>query len=33
LGSYKAYIDPELVRAWRSLIDDAVRRAQDVPGA
>jgi copper homeostasis protein len=31
LGSWKAYIDPELVGAWRSLIDDAVQRAPDVP--
>ena len=27
LGSYKAYIDPDLVRTWRTLIDDAVRRS------
>lgn len=27
LGSWKAYIDPELVRTWRTLVDDAVRRA------
>ncbi len=29
LGSYKAYIDPDLVRTWRTLIDDAVRRSGD----
>lgn len=28
LGSWKAYIDSELVRSWRSLVDDAVRRAE-----
>ena len=28
LGSWKAYIDSDLVGTWRSLIDDAVRRAQ-----
>jgi copper homeostasis protein len=27
LGSWKAYIDPGLVRTWRTLIDDAVRRS------
>jgi copper homeostasis protein len=27
-GSWKAYVDPELVRSWRSLVDDAVGRAQ-----
>lgn len=26
LGSYKAYVDPGLVRTWRTLIDDAVGR-------
>jgi copper homeostasis protein len=26
LGSAKAYVDPGLVRTWRTLIDDAVRR-------
>ena len=26
LGSNKAYVDPDLVRTWRTLIDDAVRR-------
>ena len=26
LGSTKAYVDPDLVRTWRTLIDDAVRR-------
>jgi copper homeostasis protein len=26
LGSTKAYVDPGLVRTWRRLIDDAVRR-------
>ena len=26
LGSTKAYVDPDLVRTWRSLVDDAVRR-------
>jgi copper homeostasis protein len=26
-GSWKAYIDPELVRTWRKLVDDAVTRA------
>jgi copper homeostasis protein len=29
LGSYKAYIDSDLVRTWRSLIDEAVRRSGD----
>lgn len=28
LGSWKAYIDAELVRSWRVLIDDAVARAE-----
>ena len=28
LGSWKAYVDPDLVRTWRTLIDDAVRRAE-----
>jgi copper homeostasis protein len=28
LGSWKAYIDPDLVGTWRSLIDDAVGRTQ-----
>ena len=27
LGSAKAYVDADLVRTWRTLIDDAVRRA------
>lgn len=27
LGSWKAYVDPDLVRSWRTLIDDAVARA------
>ncbi|MDN5763134.1 MAG: copper homeostasis protein CutC [Microlunatus sp.] len=27
LGSWKAYLDPDLVRTWRTLIDDAVGRA------
>ncbi|GAA3641484.1 copper homeostasis protein CutC [Microlunatus ginsengisoli] len=27
LGSWKAYVDPELVRSWRKLLDDAVARA------
>jgi len=27
LGSYKAYLDAELVRTWRTLIDDAVQRS------
>jgi len=27
LGSYKAYLDAELVGTWRTLIDDAVRRS------
>ncbi|MET0693761.1 MAG: copper homeostasis protein CutC [Propionibacteriaceae bacterium] len=27
LGSYKAYIDSDLVRTWRTLIDDAVSRS------
>ncbi|HEY9290101.1 MAG TPA: copper homeostasis protein CutC [Microlunatus sp.] len=27
-GSWKAYIDAELVRSWRTLINDAVRRAE-----
>ena len=26
LGSNKAYVDPDLVRTWRTLIDDAVKR-------
>jgi copper homeostasis protein len=26
LGSTKAYVDPDLVRTWRTLIDDVVRR-------
>jgi copper homeostasis protein len=26
--SYKAYVDPELVRTWRMLVDDAVGRAE-----
>jgi copper homeostasis protein len=26
LGSTKAYVDPDLVRTWRTLIDDAVRQ-------
>jgi copper homeostasis protein len=26
LGSSKAYVDPDLVRTWRTLIDDSVRR-------
>jgi copper homeostasis protein len=26
-GSFKAYVDPELVRSWRTLIDNAVDRA------
>ncbi|QGN33670.1 copper homeostasis protein CutC [Microlunatus sp. Gsoil 973] len=26
-GSFKAYVDSELVRSWRTLIDDAVQRA------
>jgi copper homeostasis protein len=26
LGSTKAYVDPHLVRTWRTLVDDAVRR-------
>ena len=28
LGSNKAYVDPDLVRTWRTLIDDAVQRAE-----
>lgn len=28
LGSAKAYVDPVLVRSWRTLIDDAVARAE-----
>jgi copper homeostasis protein len=28
LGSYKAYIDADLVRTWRTLIDDAVSRSE-----
>lgn len=27
LGSQKAYVDADLVRAWRTLVDDAVQRA------
>ena len=27
LGSWKAYVDTDLVRTWRSLVDDSVRRA------
>jgi copper homeostasis protein len=26
-GSQKAYVDADLVRAWRTLVDDAVRQA------
>ncbi|HET9871495.1 MAG TPA: copper homeostasis protein CutC [Propionibacteriaceae bacterium] len=26
-GSWKAYVDPDLVRSWRVLLDDAVRRS------
>lgn len=29
-GSFKAYVDPDLVRSWRSLIDSAVDRADTV---
>ncbi len=32
LRSYKAYLDADLVRTWRSLIDDAVRRAEASAG-
>lgn len=32
LGSWKAYIDAGLVRTWRRLVDDAVQRADGVPG-
>lgn len=28
LGSWKAYVDPDLVGTWRRLIDDAVRRSE-----
>ena len=28
LGSWKAYIDPDLVGTWRRLVDEAVRRAE-----
>jgi copper homeostasis protein len=28
LGSYKAYVDADLVRTWRTLIDDAVSRSE-----
>lgn len=31
LGSWKAYVDADLVGTWRSLIDDAVRRATPAP--
>ena len=30
-GSWKAYLDPELVRSWRSLLDDSVSRAGSPP--
>ncbi len=30
--SWKAYVDPSYVRSWRSLVDDEVARARDVPG-
>jgi copper homeostasis protein len=29
LGSAKAYVDPDLVRTWRRLVDDAMRRAPE----
>ena len=32
LGSWKAYVDPELVRTWRSLVDEQVAGA-DTPAA
>ncbi len=31
-GSYKAYVDPELVRTWRELIDDQVAAEQQRDG-
>ncbi len=31
-GSWKAYVDAGYVRTWRTLIDDEVARALDVPG-
>jgi copper homeostasis protein len=32
LQSYKAYLDPDLVRTWRTLIDDAVAKAEAPTG-
>jgi len=28
LGSWKAYVDPDLVGTWRRLVDDAVHRSE-----
>ena len=32
LQSYKAYLDADLVRTWRTLIDDAVERSGSAAG-
>ena len=32
LQSFKAYLDPDLVRTWRTLIDDAVAKAEAPTG-
>ena len=28
-GSFKAYVDPDLVRTWRALVDDTIRHERD----
>jgi copper homeostasis protein len=33
LGSWKAYLDPDLVRSWRRLIDDAASRSDSADQA
>ena len=30
LGSWKAYVDPDLVRTWRRLVDDSIGRAPEL---
>ena len=30
LGSWKAYVDSDLVRTWRTLVDDSIRRTREV---